>query len=101
MGSPSRTTGRKARPPQRLDARALHVRILDALLRAPGAEGVKPGILRRTAQKIAAAVLASRVSSTDPIHFGALDLPVAESATQLAHRLDDAKQAAGRARVRV
>ncbi|MBI5488167.1 MAG: hypothetical protein HY905_12615 [Deltaproteobacteria bacterium] len=58
----------------RLDERALHVRVLDALLRVPGAGQVKPGILRRTAQKLARAILESRVSSTDPVHFGALDL---------------------------
>ncbi|MBI5500022.1 MAG: hypothetical protein HY907_07245 [Deltaproteobacteria bacterium] len=57
-----------------LDARKLHVRVLDALLRVPGAAGVKPGILRRTAQKLARAILESRVSSTDPVHFGTLDL---------------------------
>ena len=57
-----------------LDPHRLHVRILDALLRVPEAAGVKPGILRRTAQRIAAAVLRSPLSSADPVHFRALDL---------------------------
>jgi hypothetical protein len=81
MGPPSPTRSRKARAPRHLDPGALHVRIVDALLRAPGATRVKPGILHRTAQKIAAAVLSSRVSSTDPVHFATLDL---------VYRLDDA-----------
>jgi hypothetical protein len=63
-----------SRPPARLDPRELHVRILDALLSVPGAERMKRGVLLRTAQKIGALILRSRVSSIDPIHFGALDL---------------------------
>jgi hypothetical protein len=50
------------------------VRVLDALLRVPEAADVKPGILRRTAQRIAAAILRSPISSTDPVHFGTLEL---------------------------
>jgi len=56
-----------------MNPQAVHVRVLDALLRS-GGRGVKPGVLHRTAQKIAAAILRNRLSSTDPLHFGTLDL---------------------------
>ena len=67
--------GKPARPARgRLDPGRLHVRVLDALLRVPETAGVKPGILRRTAQRVAAAILRSPISSTDPVHFRTLDL---------------------------
>lgn len=56
---------------KRLDARTLRVRVLDALVGVAG-PGVKRGILNRTAQRIAAAILRARTSSTDPVHFGTL-----------------------------
>jgi hypothetical protein len=61
-------------PVTKLDERDLHVRVLDALLRVPGTGRLKPGVLRRTAEKLARGILESRISSKDPVHFGALDL---------------------------
>jgi hypothetical protein len=61
----------RARPPRRLDRDAVHTRVLDVLLRSAG-PGVKPGILNRTAQRVAQAILRSSLTSKRPIHHGSL-----------------------------
>ena len=58
-------------PRRKLDPKAAHARVLDVLLRSAG-PGLKPGILHRTAQKVAALILRWPGSSKDFIHFTTL-----------------------------
>jgi hypothetical protein len=59
------------KPLHRMDPDALHTRILDVLFRSAGTR-MKEGVLLRAAQKIAAEILRSPISSRDTVHFSAL-----------------------------